>query len=117
LVLLAGALGTLPLLSKGGTLSVFVILYGLTWGAPLVLYPIVLAEAVGLKRLGSLLGLAGLFTTFGSALGPVLAGRTFDLSRSYSGAFDLFAIGLLVAAGAALMCQRLPETEPLLAMV
>jgi MFS family permease len=117
LVLMAIAFGMLPLLSKGGALSMFVFLYGLTWGAPLVLYPIVLAEAVGLKRLGSLLGLTGLFTTIGSALGPVLAGRIFDSTGSYSGAFDLFAVGLLIAAAAAATCHRLSESEPLPAVV
>lgn len=107
LLLIAVALQILPVVMSSGMSWVFVLLYGLAWGSPLVLVPIVLAEAVGLKRLGSVLGLTGVFTTAGGALGPLIAGRIFDLTGSYTAAFNLFTVGLLVAAVAALLCRRL----------
>lgn len=110
LVLAAGGLAILQLASKTGMLAAFIIFYGLGWGVPFVLLPVVLAEAVGLKRLGSLLGLMGVFTTLGGASGPVVAGRLFDLTGSYIGAFYLFAAALLLGAAAIMGCEA-PVTE------
>jgi MFS family permease len=59
-VLLLGARYTLPLGS-------FVVLYGLTFGAPVPLVPMLLADAVGLKRFGSLAGLLSIPSVIGSA--------------------------------------------------
>jgi cyanate permease len=47
-----------------------------------------------------LLGIQALFTTFGFAAGPVIAGRIFDRSGSYTGALMLFAVMALVSAAA-----------------
>jgi hypothetical protein len=40
-------------------------IYGFTFGAPLALLPLVMAESMGLKRFGSLYGLIGFFHTVG----------------------------------------------------
>src|ERR1043166_2469533 len=45
----------------------FVVVYGLTVGAPLTLGPMLVAESLGLKRFGSLSGLAGVFNVAGAA--------------------------------------------------
>lgn len=68
LVLLFGAVDIAVLVS-------FVIVYGLTFAAPFVLLPLVMAESLGLKRFGTLGGLAGMAETTGAALGPLIAGR------------------------------------------
>ncbi len=97
IILLIDARHRLPLIG-------FVAIYGLTFGAPLALLPLVAAESMGLKRFGSLYGLIGFFHTIGSATGPVLAGHAFDLRGSYSYAFATFAALLIIGAAAALAC-------------
>jgi MFS family permease len=88
-------------------LVLFVIVYGLTVGAPLVLLPMTMAESLGLKRFGALGGLTWMAQTAGAALGPLLAGRIFDLAGSYTLAFALFVAILLLGVGAALACRPL----------
>ena len=85
----------------------FLVTYGLTCGAPLTLVPLVMADSLGLKRFGSLAGLAGLFNIAGAATGPVVAGRIFDRTGSYAPAFGQFALALLLAAVATLGCVPL----------
>ena len=102
--LLTGARSRFPLIG-------FVMVYGLSFGAPLALLPMVMAESMGLKRFGSLYGLIGFFHTVGSATGPVIAGRVFDLRGSYSYAFESFVVLLIIGSVAALGCAPLPAEE------
>jgi MFS family permease len=102
--LLTGAGHRLPLIG-------FVVIFGLTVGAPLALIPLVMAEIIGLKRFGSLFGLVGLFHTAGAAIGPVAAGRIFDLNGSYWPAFELFGVLLLIGSAAVLGCAPLSAQE------
>jgi len=53
----------------------FVLIFGLSLGAPLVLVPMLVAESLGLKRFGSIGGIAGVFNTIGAFVGPVGAVR------------------------------------------
>jgi MFS family permease len=89
-------------------LILFVAVYGFTVGAPLALIPILMAESLGLKRFGSLFGLLGIFHTAGAAMGPLIAGRIFDLSGSYHAALELFVVLLAIGAAAVLGCTPLP---------
>jgi hypothetical protein len=52
-----------------------------------------MAESLGLKRFGSLAGLAWWFNVLGAAVEPVFAGRTFDLSGCYAAAFEMLPCG------------------------
>jgi MFS family permease len=92
-------------------LILFVAVYGFTVGAPLALIPVVMAESLGLKRFGSLFGLLGIFHTTGAAVGPLIAGRIFDLSGSYHSAFELFVVLLTVGGAAVLGCAPLPAEQ------
>lgn len=111
--LLGIALGIGLLTAAGHRLSLvaFVAVYGLTFGGPLALIPLVIAEIMGLKRFGSLSGLIGIFHTAGAAIGPLTAGRIFDLNGSYSSAFELFVVLLIVGSTALLGCAPLPAEE------
>lgn len=110
--------GVLLLLGAGSgiVLAAFVAIYGLTLGAPLVLVPMVTVESLGLKRFGSLSGLAGLANTAGAAIGPVAAGHIFDVTRSYAGAFELFsavlALGALAILATIPLAQAKRELQP-----
>ncbi|HZY60135.1 MAG TPA: MFS transporter [Candidatus Binataceae bacterium] len=92
-------------------LAGFVAVFGLTVGAPLALIPLVAAESLGLKRFGTLYGLIGVFHTLGAAVGPVAAGRIFDVKGSYLFAFESFIALLLIGSAAILGCIPLPAQE------
>jgi sugar phosphate permease len=81
-----------------------VIVYGLTVAAPLMLLPLLTAESLGLKRFGFIAGMTGLAQTFGAAIGPLVSGRIFDATKSYTGAFELFIVVNLLGALAAFAC-------------
>jgi len=100
LVLLLGA-------TRIALLGSFVIVFGFTFGAPVALLPLVMAESLGLKRFGTLGGLAGFAQATGAALGPVIAGRIFDLTGSYTTAFELFIAIEMLGAMAAFACLPL----------
>ncbi|HXW83337.1 MAG TPA: MFS transporter [Candidatus Binataceae bacterium] len=88
----------------------FVLVYGLSLGAPLVLVPLLQAEALGLKRFGSIGGITALCQTIGSALGPIVVGRIFDVTGSYGLAFQTFALMSVAGLIATMMCLNF-QTE------
>jgi sugar phosphate permease len=113
-VVFAGATaGTVMLLgaSRGTLLAGFILLNGTAAGTPLVLLPMVAVESLGLRRLGSILGVSGIFGTIGAAIGPVAAGRIFDLSGSYEVAFLVFAAMWTAAALAIAGCRPLAREQ------
>jgi MFS family permease len=65
-----------------------------------MLIPLLIAESLGLRRYGALTGITSISATIGSTLGPLVAGRVFDVTHSYTSAFELFiainVIGALV---------------------
>ena len=85
----------------------FVIIFGLTLGAPLVLVPLLTVESLGLKRFGSIGGIAGVFNTIGAAIGPIGAGRIFDVNGTYTLAFEIFLVMALLGALATYACLPL----------
>lgn len=109
LVFFAGAAGIAALLGASHLIAVvsFVVVFGLVRETHVL--PIAIAESLGAKRLGTLLGLQALFTTFGFAAGPVIAGRIFDRTGSYTDALLLF-VALAVVAMLA-MRATLPLAE------
>src|SRR5712692_8897532 len=65
-----------------------------------MLIPLLIAESLGLRRYDALTGITSISATIGSTLGPLVAGRVFDVTHSYTSAFELFiainVIGALV---------------------
>jgi len=73
---------------------------GLTSGASITLTPILLARSVGLRRFGSISGIVWLVGTAGLAIGPIFAGRIFDVAGDYVYVFKvLIPICALAAIG------------------
>jgi MFS family permease len=91
--------------ARTAVLAVFIVVFGTAAAAPLVLLPLITVESLGRKRYGTLGGLAGLAGTFGATVGPVVAGRVFDLTGSYIGAFELFIALDVIGALASFTCQ------------
>jgi sugar phosphate permease len=88
----------------------FVAMFGFTLGAPLVLIPLMTVDCLGLKRFGAIAGVAGVWNTLGAFIGPVMLGQIFDVTGSYSSAFEICFVLNLIGAAATMAC--LPyETE------
>lgn len=111
------AVGTLALLGAGpggvgalAALALFVIVWGGVAGLPAQSASLLLAELIGHRSFGSLLGILFTINGFVGAFGPGLTGWLHDLSGSYALPFCLFGGVLLVAAGAALLCRPAPAT-------
>jgi MFS family permease len=82
-------------------LILFVIVFGMTAGVTSSVVPVATVETLGLRRFGTIAGLIGLAATFGLSGGTVLVGHIFDITSSYSAAFELGAVCTIVAAIAA----------------
>ena len=98
-------------------LALFILVYGLSCGAPIALMPTILADSVGLRRYGSLSGLLVTLGVLGSAAGPIVAGAVFDRIGSYMGVFEFFTLALLIAAFLPIGCVSFRNREAAMAAV
>lgn len=105
----AGGIAALIGASHLKAVVAFLLIFGLLGETPSAILPLALSESLGVKRLGALLGLQALFRTLGFAAGPIIAGRIFDRSGSYTGAWFVF-IAMEVASMFA-MLATLPVAE------
>ena len=87
-----------------GTLIVFALVMGASYGGAVTLSPAVIAELFGTQKLGAILGVLWTSSAFGTLLGPPLAGAIVDHTGS-----DHIAIGFTMAAtiAAFLILRRL----------
>lgn len=80
-------------------------LFGCTVGNLLMMQPLILAEAFGLRAYGRIFSFNQLFMVTGVASGPAVMGLLFQRSGSYEDSFltmavaSVLAIGLIMAAG------------------
>lgn len=74
-ILLGTVLLLCPLATSFLELAVFSAAYGLVYGATVSIHITVLAEVVGVHRLGSALGFFMLIRSSGGLLGPPIAGK------------------------------------------
>ncbi len=88
-------------------LMVYAVLIGAVGGAFGVLLPLLMLESLGIKRFGSLMGIAGLLSTLGYAAGPVVTGWIHDRTTSYVPALWLFVGVSIVCVAACLACRPL----------
>jgi MFS family permease len=91
-------------------LVVFVVGFGLSFGVPLALIPVLGVECFGIRRFGTLSGLLAISALVGGSAGPVLAGHIYDPYGSYLPLFVMSAIFLLCATALPLAClPQVPE--------
>jgi MFS family permease len=115
--MLMSAAGLFLLGSRSGQAGfyAFMLTYGLSYSAPLVLLPILVAEVFGTRNfavINAAIGVLGNVT--GGFVGPVFAGWVFDVSGSYSLAFVSFAAALLLSSVAILAAHQRKPAAPLL---
>src|SRR5262249_24165665 len=92
LVFITAAAGIAALLGASHAVDVagFILIFGLTAETPAAIFPMVVAESLGVRRFGAFLGLLALCRTLEFAFGPVIAGRIFDRSGTSPGPLFLF---------------------------
>ena len=73
------------------------VLFGVTVGNILMLQPLLLGEAFGLRDYGRIFALSQMFGTVGVAAGPALVGVVYDLAGGYSPAYLAVAAASIVA--------------------
>jgi sugar phosphate permease len=74
-------------------------LFGFCMGSFGALFPLIVQENFGIKFFGSIMGLVNMATVVSFAAGPLIAGASFDATKSYDTAFlavaGMFALGVL----------------------
>ena len=89
-------------------LFLFALVYGFAHGGFYTVLSPTIAELFGIRAHGVIFGLVYFCGTLGGAIGPVVAGKTFDVLRSYNSAF-LLLIGL-AALGLVLVLALRPAS-------
>jgi MFS transporter, OFA family, oxalate/formate antiporter len=110
ILLLCGLLW-LQVASKAWMLFLFAVIYGFAHGGFFTVISPMVAELFGTGSHGVLFGIILASGTIGGAIGPFMAGRTFDVTGSYRIAF--LSLTVLVVIGFVLiMLLKRPQTEP-----
>ena len=104
------AVSMLLLMGAGNVLyfAGFFVLFGLLIADPVSALPMLQAETLGLKRFGAISGLTNLGFSLGLAIGPLIAGRIFDMTGSYQKAFMVSILFTIAGAVAVVLCTK-PE--------
>ena len=87
--------------------------FGFTVGNLLMLQPLLLAEAFGVRDYGRIYSLSMLLTTLGVAGGPVVLGLLHDLTAGYLLSFLMAALVSVLAYGALISSGPVPDGEAL----
>lgn len=95
--LLGAVLLLCPLASSFSELAVFSATFGLVFGATVAIHITVLAEVVGVNRLGSALGFFMLIRSCGGLLGPPIAGFFIDQLDDYGAGFIMAGAALIIS--------------------
>jgi len=92
-------------------LRLFVVAYGFAHGGFSALMSPLLAELFGTRALSSLFGVAIFFGTAGAGIGPLVAGRIYDVSQNYELAFLILIVASAIGLTLSLLLRpvRLPD--------
>ena len=114
LVCVVGQAASMSLLALAATPNHLLLaagLFGSTVGNLLMLQPLLLAEAFGVRDYGRIFSLSQLLTTLGVAAGPALLGLLYDGFGGYTPAFGLAVCASVGALLALLGMGPLPDPE------
>lgn len=110
-MLMPSAVGIL-ILSRAATLAMGCLataLIGLGGGAEADVIPYLLTRYFGLRAFSTLYGLTWTFYAFAGAAGPIILGRAFDLTGSYTSTLTVFAVAMALGASLMLLLPGYPE--------
>jgi len=91
------AIFLLPFFSSISGLYSVSLLFGLTYGGWVMIYPVITSRLFGTKHSGAILGALGTVAGIGGAFGPYLAGYLYDLTGVYDLAFLISGV-MMVAS-------------------
>jgi len=97
-LLQGGAVFTISRSSQPLLLYLCVMTFGLAMGNIVMMQSLIIGECFGMASFGKVSGLVMLFTSSGSAFGPMIAGTLFDLTQSYKTSFTLMAFSYILAS-------------------
>ena len=98
-IILLGGLAWLQVSSSAWMLFIFATVYGFAHGGLFTVMSPTVAELFGTGSHGLLFGLVLFSGTLGGAVGPLMAGRIFDLTGSYRVVFIILTVMALIGAG------------------
>jgi len=96
--LFSASVFSLTLITELWQLYLFAVFCGFAYGGAMPQYPGITARLFGTKAMGKLFGMVVLMGTIGGAIGSWLGGRVYDVTNSYTLAFLIAGISLVVAA-------------------
>ena len=112
LSLAAGGIWLLASASTFWTGALAAILIGLGLGGEAAATPYLLTRYFGLRSFSTLYGFTWTFYALAAAIGPVILGRAFDLTGSYTRLLLVLAAGTFLAAAAMLAMPRYTVRPP-----
>lgn len=86
-------------------------LIGVGAGGEAAITPYLLTRYFGLRSFSTLYGLTWTFYAAAGAIGPVILGRAFDATGSYTSLLSVLAIALAIAAGMNLFLPKYPASR------
>src|SRR5208283_3229292 len=86
-------------------------LIGIGAGGEAAITPYLLTRYFGLRAFSTLYGLTWTFYAAAGAIGPVILGRAFDLTGSYSSLLVTLAVALAFAAAMNLLLPKYPSSS------
>jgi MFS family permease len=104
-ILFVGALIWLVVAKELRMLYLLAAIFGFGYGGLFAVESPIVAKLFGLSAHGAIMGSAGVGYMVGGALGPVLAGRIFDITGSYQTAFLISAAASVIALILALLLR------------
>ncbi|MFC1965210.1 MFS transporter [Chloroflexota bacterium] len=104
-IIMMVALAWLQLAKEAWTFYLFVIVYGFAYGGLVTLMSPMVAELFGLGSHGAIMGIVTFAMTIGESIGPLMAGRIFDVTGGYQLAFLIFAILAIIGLVSTLLLK------------
>jgi MFS family permease len=92
----AGAIVWLAWSQQLWMLYLFALIYGLAYGGMTPSMAALISDTFGLRKIGAILGVLDVGFGLGAAIGPVVGGLIFDVSKSYFTAFLLGVVAMVV---------------------
>ena len=92
----AGAIAWLAWSQQLWMLYLFALIYGLVYGGMTPSMAALISDTFGLRKIGAILGVLDVGFGLGAAIGPVVGGLIFDVSKSYFTAFLLGVVAMVV---------------------
>ncbi|MEA3442698.1 MAG: OFA family MFS transporter [Chloroflexota bacterium] len=88
-------------------------IFGFGYGSCMVLFPAIIADWFGIKFHGTIFGVLSLAPGIGGAIGPLIAGYTFDATQSYDTVIVIGAVILFIAVACSFIIKApLQKTPP-----